>query len=35
VHHPNAIAQLRVSLVLPLAPTTRPYAPRRRAATAV
>jgi hypothetical protein len=30
VHHPNAIAELRVTMVLPLVPTTRPYQPRRR-----
>jgi hypothetical protein len=30
VDHPNAIAELRVELVLPLVPTTRPYQPRRR-----
>jgi hypothetical protein len=30
VDHPNAIAELRVTLVLPLVATTRPYQPRRR-----
>jgi len=30
VHHPNAIAHWRVTVVLPVVLTTQPYKPRRR-----
>jgi hypothetical protein len=29
VHHPNAIVELRATLVIPYTSTTRPYRPRR------
>jgi hypothetical protein len=29
VHHPNAIAELRATLVIPYTSTARPYRPRR------
>jgi hypothetical protein len=30
MHHPNAIAHWRVTVVLPVVLTTQPYKPRRR-----
>ena len=30
MHHPNAIAHWRVTVVLPMVLTTQPYKPRRR-----
>jgi hypothetical protein len=30
VHHPNAIAELRETIVIPYTSTARPYIPRRR-----